>query len=265
MIDLSKNSGLPISLMDNNKLKFDAPLKDIQPHVRTYEEIKNVLMDKDAKPESEEMYYMYRNVRLPEHELIIEKKHVSYDITVIPAGKIGKEYIKTVGHYHAVKPGTKFAYPEVYEVLHGKALFILQKVDADDRVIIVLGVEAKAGEKVVYPPNYGHIIVNIGEETLVTSNWVGADFERLYQPIMDKHGLAYYVVDAPESAMGYKFVMNPEYDNHPQVRMLTHKFMHGFSIMDKGPMYTIGVNKPASLDFLVYPEKYAVELSSITS
>lgn len=265
MIDLKQKSGLPLSLDEQGKLKFSAPLTEVQPSIRTYEEIKNVLADKTSKPASDEIYYMYRNIHLPEHDVLIDHKRVTYDITVIPPGKIGNEFHKTIGHYHAVKPGTRFAYPEVYEVIHGHALFLLQKIDDSDRVITVIGMEAKAGDKVVYPPNYGHIIVNLGDETLVTANWVGADFERLYQPVMDKHGMAYYVEEDKEEEFGYKFTMNPSYNNHPKVRMLTNKFMHNFSIMDKGPIYTIGVNKPASLDFLIYPEKYAVELSSITS
>ena len=264
MIDLEMFSGLPIQLGDDNKLKMNQPLPALQPSIRTSDEIKDVLMDPSAAPAGAEMYYMYRNVHMPEHEELLKQWNVSYDITVIPAGKIGSEFVKTVGHYHAVKPGTQIAYPEAYEVINGKALFLLQKMDSlFQDVITIIAVEAKAGEKVVYPPNYGHIIVNIGDETLVTSNWVGDGFERMYKQVSDRQGLAYYVV--ADEAGGYKFAKNEKYGKAPEVRMITRDFMNRFELMGDGPMYLTGVSNPKSLDFLNHPDKYAVELSSITS
>ncbi|HYC79566.1 MAG TPA: glucose-6-phosphate isomerase family protein [Candidatus Binatia bacterium] len=265
MIDLSVTSGLPIKIGPDNRLKFNQPLPDVEPQARTFEEMKSVLKDPDAKPPFDELYYMYRHVNFKEHQKVIEQAEVSYDITVIPAGKIGDEYNKTVGHYHSVKSGTQFAYPEVYEVLHGKALFLLQKMDPTfEDLITVIAMEASAGEKVVYPPNYGHIIVNIGDEVLVTSNWVGEKFERMYKPVNDRHGMSYYVID--DGKGGYKMVPNKHYGKHPAVRIIDNKFMHRFEIMGSHkPMYLTGVNNPKSLEFLNFPEKYAVELSSITS
>jgi len=123
---------------------------------------------------------LYRNIFLPHHQEKISKLDLRYDITVLPPGMIGQEFNKSLGHYHPMVPGLAIAYPELYEVLHGKALFLLQKMDADFKnVITVLAIEAVAGQKIVYPPNYGHIIVNIGSEPLVTANWVVSSFESL--------------------------------------------------------------------------------------
>jgi hypothetical protein len=41
--------------------------------------------------------------------------------------------------------------------------------------------------------------------------------------------------------------------------------MSQFPVMQHGPMYLSGTNKPEILEFLTNPQKYAVELSSITS
>lgn len=264
MLDLEIFSGLPVAIDGQNKLIFNSPLPEVRPSVRTSEEMKSVLMDPAAVTVPTEVYYMYRNVHLPEHEQIIKDMNVSYDITVIPPGKIGQEFIKTAGHYHATKPGTEFAYPEAYEVITGKALFLLQKMDPlFQDVITIIGIEAQAGDKVVYPPNYGHIIINIGDEVLVTSNWVGEGFERMYSQVSDRHGLAYYAV-ADETG-SYKFVKNENYGKAPEVRMITTKFMDRFELMRKDPMYTTGTTNPKALEFLVHPDRYAVELSSITS
>src|SRR5690606_7051923 len=106
MIDLEPVSGLPIALTEENKLRFRQPLPPVEPAVRTYQEMKPLFLDQQAPPPFEDLYYMYRNVHFKEHEHILESQGVGYDITVIPPGKIGSEFNKTAGHYHAVKPGT---------------------------------------------------------------------------------------------------------------------------------------------------------------
>jgi glucose-6-phosphate isomerase, archaeal len=263
MINLEKASGLPVELMDDFHLKFNSPLKPVAPAARTLQEMRSVLMDPIASSDREELYYMHRDVHMPDHEQIIRNSGARYDITVIPPAMIGEEFNKTVGHYHPMKDGTQFAYPEVYEVLHGKGLVLLQKMDNDfKKVITVIALEIKAGDKIVYPPNYGHILINTGTEPLVTSNWVAQDFKSLYTQVSDYQGMAYYVV---ADKNGYTFVANPKYGSVPPVRMIDDKFMNRFEIMQHGPMYMLGVSNPKCLEFLTSPEKYSVELSSITS
>lgn len=264
MINIEKISGLPISIKDDFTLEFREPLQEFRPATRTAADMKPVLKNPGAPADRDELYYMYRNVHLPQDEQAIQNAGVSYDITVIPPGMVGDEYVKTAGHYHAVKPGTTVAYPEAYEVLHGQALFLLQKMDPlFEKVLTVIAVEANAGDKIVYPPNYGHIIVNTGSDVLVTSNWVGDNFERMYDQVSGYQGLGYYVVQ--DGVAGYKFEPNPKYDKLPQIRVITRQFMDRFELMGPKPMYTIGTTNPKSLEFLTQPEKYAVELSSITS
>jgi glucose-6-phosphate isomerase len=263
MIDLQKISGLPIELMDNYYLKFNPPLVHAEPTVRKFDEMRPVLFNPDTPKPMDEMYYMYRDVHLPEHEEILKKNNTRFDITVIPACLIGREYNKTIGHYHP-KNNKGMPYPEVYEVLFGKALFLIQKMDSDyQSLITVIAIEAKAGEKVIYPPGYGHAIINIGVDTLVTANWVAGNFTSIYEPIAKRHGMAYYVF--AEGTGEYTFAPNANYPNPPPVRMITSKFMQSFPIVGSDPMYNIGTNNPQSLEFLNFPEKYAVELSSITS
>jgi glucose-6-phosphate isomerase len=115
---------------------------------------------------------------------------------------------------------------------------------------------------VIYPPNYGHIIVNTTPDVLVTANWVANDFKRMYKEVSNYKGMAYYVVKGEN---GPEYVPNPAYANHPKVEILTNKFMSQFPVMQPGPMYLSGTNKPEILEFLTNPQKYAVELSSITS
>lgn len=264
MIDLEKVSGLPISVDKNYMLVFRESLVEVKPAIRKLSEMIPVLMDPQAKPVpyTEDMYYMYRDIHFTEDEQTIRSNNIRYDLTVIPPCKIGQEFNKTVGHFHSENP-KGIPYPEVYEVLHGQALFLIQKMDKDFKeVIAVIGILASTGEKVIYPPNYGHIIVNIGLDLLVTANWVADNFKSLYQPVADPHGLAYFVVS--DSKKGFKFVPNRSYANIPPVRMITTDFTKKFPIASGKPMYNTGINNPKTLEFLNFPEKYAVELSTIT-
>ena len=263
MINLEQASGLPIELGDDYHLKFMLPLKEVVPSIRTFEEMRPLYQKQDTTAVVNEMYYMYRGIGLPQDQDLIKQTNVSYDITVIPACLIGREYNKTLGHYHSTN-SKGMVYPEVYEVLYGKALFLIQKMDNSlENLISVLAIPASAGDKVIYPPGYGHAMINVGVDTLVTANWVSRDYGAKYEPIINRHGMAYYVVS--EGTGQYSFIPNPNYANAPGVRILNTNFMKKFPIAGSEPMYLIGTRHSESLELLNYPEKYAVELSSITS
>jgi glucose-6-phosphate isomerase len=267
MLDLEKVSGLPLGLAEDYQLAARPPMAEAKrTFARKFSEMQPVLLDPAARPEPmrDEMYFVYRNLYLPEDRGLILEHHLTYDVTILPPGRIGREFNKTVGHYHGNIPGKQIAHPELYQILHGSALFLLQKMDPEfNQVISVIAFEASTGDKVVYPPNYGHVMINIGSEPLVTANWLCTDYHPLYEPVADRSGLAYYVVAGKQNK--YEFAANPRYPNAPAVRIIDQKFMNNFPITGPKPMYTAGVANPQQLEFLSRPEKYAVELSSITS
>ncbi|MBI2355811.1 MAG: hypothetical protein HYV13_01215 [Candidatus Doudnabacteria bacterium] len=266
MINIEKTSGLPIEVTPEYKLKFNPPLREFPlTFARKFSEMVPVLLNPNITAPAEETYFVYRGIHMPEHQQILRAHHLTYDITVIPSFMLGEEFNHTVGHYHAPKPGTNnIAHPEVYEVLHGEALVLLQKMDQNfEKTINVLAVKARTGEKVIYPPNYGHIMINIGSEVLVVANWLSTDYKPLYEPVTQRHGMAYYPVK--DEVEGFKFVPNGNYKDTPALRMIDTKFMTLFAVTANRPMYLTGTDDPQSLDFLNNPEKYAVELSGITS
>lgn len=254
MIDLSKISGLPIELTDDYHLKFNEPLKQVAPTVRKFQDMLPVWADKNAKPvpATEDMYYMYRDIHLPDDEALIRKYNLRYDLTVVPPIMIGQEFNKTVGHYHPLVPGKNLAYPELYEVLMGEALFLIQKVDDTGKEVLdIQAIKAKVGDKVIYPPNYGHIIINIGKGPLITSNWSADNFKSIYEPIRDMGGMGYYVVADPEEK--FKFVSNLNYEFKPWVKS-SSTAQSGWGLNKADPMYLMGIKSPESLNFLNNPE-----------
>ncbi len=141
------------------------------PDVRKLRDMDKVVIDKAwlASAENLELYYMYRGIE--------ENNGVRYDITVVPAQMLGKEFVKTKGHYHLGN------YPEIYTVLEGEAIYLMQKKITDETIEDVYAVHAKKGDVVVIPPNYGHITINpSANQELTMANWVASACKSDYAP-----------------------------------------------------------------------------------
>ena len=169
------------------------------PDIRYLYDMKEVLYDREwlKKSENFEVYYMYRELE--------RKGNLRYDITVIPPKMLGTEFTKTKGHYHPDGFG------ELYIVLSGKAFYLIQKISEKDEVEDVFAVEAGKGECVVVPPQYGHITINHGEETLKMANWV-CDFDSSYSLMEKRGGGAYYLTKGG-------WIRNKNYEKVPELRI----------------------------------------------
>ena len=261
MIDMTLASGLPIALGDDFKLVFSDPLPDVAPAVRKDTDMMDVWLSPD-KAEGREIYYMYRDVRLPEHEELIRESGLRYDITIILPGRVGHEFIKTAGHYHPAKPGSKTTYPEVYEVLYGVAHYLLQRADASSGDIVdAVLIEAEAGDKVIIPPMYGHITMNPSSEPLVMSNWVAADFASEYGMIKRHRGGAYFEID--ETAGASRLIPNKRHEGVAPLRGLDPRDLPTLALMSGYPMYQAFVDSPDKFHWLVQPEQFEQELAFV--
>ncbi len=247
MIDLQQASGLPIKLDEKkNILILGEGIRQVIPDVRTAKQMKCVLMQPSAKT-PDNFYFMYRGVCLREHEEMIRGHNLRYDITVIPAFNVGGEHAKTFGNFHPKKLGTDTTYPEVCEILHGRAHFCLQKSEGK-KVEDFIMVPAGEGDKVVMLPEYRHVSINPGSETLVMSNWVSGVFSSVYKDIERLHGISYY-----ETVDG--FVKNKHYLQMPKIRRLKPKEVPEFGIT-REPLYKTGIENIEKLSFLNNPEMF---------
>jgi len=86
---------------------------------------------------------------------VLEKKckYVSYGLTSIEAGGIGKEFFMTRGHYHRIKSA------EVYILLQGKGILLIQ--NKKSKII-----NMEIGKAYLIPAGYAHRVVNIGNKLL---------------------------------------------------------------------------------------------------
>lgn len=246
MKDLKVVSGLDIQL-NQFKLIYDNEQYVTEPKPREYTEAVPVYLKKDDHKQM--LYWMYRYFEAEKDKSLFEKNKLEYDITVIKNGLIGTEYVKTVGHYHDNVSGQDVTYPEVYEVIEGNIEYLLQsKPDKKGQFDCIL-VQAEAGDKVVVPPNYGHISINVGEDVAVSSNMqkmdlpAGADYD-FYEK---KEGGAFYRTENGLDA-------NPKY-KISNLRIVKPKEKPGFGLTKDKPLYLSFLETPEKFDFLVHPQK----------
>ncbi len=203
--------------------------------VRTYEQMRDV--SREELLEKGELYYMYRD--------IYKKDDIRFDITVIPQKKLGKEYAKTHGHYHP-KNEEGVEYAEIYQILQGKAMFILQKRKSNDTVDVII-IDAEEKDIVLIPPGYGHVSINKGEETLVLSNLVYDKFTSIYGDYKTNKGAAYYYVEEHEIAQNTNYLVNKNERFSPE--QMNKKF--GVEFKD---LLSEFIAEPSKFEFLKKPE-----------
>lgn len=232
----------------SNELEFGAVTRE--PDVRLAEDMGEVIIDKEWLEDNKdaELYYMYRDLWREGDKKKIRNSGLRYDITIIPPREIGKEYVKTKGHYHPeAAPG--ISYPEIYEVLKGKAHYLLQKKSSNGIEDVAL-MRAEEGDKALIPPNYGHITINPGDEALKMANWVDRSFDSIYEDILELEGGAYYELSSGE------WLKNDNYSHVPELKEVTPTVIPDLGIEKEKNMYNILNENPENLEFLSRPQDY---------
>ncbi len=183
--------------------------------VREHSKMQEVLMDPAAEG-PEVHYWMTRGS--------IEWTN----ITIWNVGKVGEEYIKTYGHYHVGD------LDETYTVLQGKGIVLLQKRAIgedgkyiDDEIEEAYAIDAKPGDKIFIPSEWGHLVANTGNIFLVTSDDSPVNFEEVdpvslpghadYEAVKKMQGFCYYICQKDgKSAL----VKNPKYKKVPEISII---------------------------------------------
>jgi len=230
-------------------------LKKLKPDIRELKDIEDVVFDKEwlKTAENFKLYDMYRDLseNNEDREKII-KNNLRYDITVISPVMLGIEFNKTFGHDHPIVPGTSITYPELYEVLEGEAIFLLQD-SVDENIKDVFMIRAKTRDKIVIPPNYEHLIINASAKELKTCNWICRGFgSNIYKPFRLRHGFCYY---ATKNGNEIEWVKNENYGNIPEPRFTQPNNFYDLNLKKDELIYNL-VNDFGKLDFLNNPQNY---------
>lgn len=250
---MSRLAGFPVSLGEDGRLVFGEGTVAPEPSARVLKDLTQVLLY-PGEPGPDLLYLMYRGTGMAKDQRSIADSGLRYDITVIYPGQVGSEYVKTLGHYHPKVPGQPWTYPEVYQVLQGRAHFLLQRGgqvsgQVDDFVVA----DFDEGDILVIPPFYGHVTANPGDEPLVMANWIARNFQSVYDPIRLRKGLAFYDVEYKDQSI---FMPNESYGEHPKPRLVKPQDYPEIGLRRGESMYRAWQDG-ADLDFLAKPSRAA--------
>ncbi len=238
-------------------------INSLTPQIRYLDDMRDLFYDQKWAQDAPnlELYYMYRDLaKTQEDKERIIQNSFRYDITVMNPVALGKEFNKTAGHSHPLVPGTNLTYPELYQVLKGKVIFLLQKTEKDT-VKELYAIKAKKGDKIIIPPGFDHIIINLSAKKIKTANWIYRDFgPNLYQAIKKKGGFCYFALKNKEKKSKIEWVKNKQYHNVPKIKFIKpNQQLSQFKISQDEPIYQL-VNNLDRLRFLKIPQNYNWDL-----
>ena len=169
-----------------------------KPDIRFLYDMKAVVYNQNwlKKSANFPVYYMYRGIK--------RMGELRYDITVIPPNILGNEFVKTKGNCNSN------SLQELYTVLNGKAIFLMQKMNRKTAKDI-MAVKAKRGNWVIVPPKYYVISINPTRNILELGNWVSQKNKNIYKDIEEMGGAAYYYTKKG-------WVKNKNYKKVPRLR-----------------------------------------------
>jgi len=222
---------------------------------RKLSEMKGVLLDKSKLKGEATIYKMYDGVYKEEDREFIKRRKLRYDLTLIFPGKIGREFIKTAGHYHSISDDRQFTYPELYEVLWGEVHFILQRRGKNENEVEdVVVVTARESERIVIPPEYGHVAINPSVKPLILANWIAEDCIPDYKAIYDFGGASLFEIEEDGER---RFLENKNYRHLHRYRTLevSDKSSSIFKLNNDLSLYDLLIKKPNTLEWLRSPSK----------
>ena len=163
--------------------------------------------------ETEPLYRMYRYVEKldADAERLAKEWDLNFNLTLLRNGDVGGELIKTNGHLHVKVPGMDDSFPEAYHVMRGKLCFLQMHQNGK----IFRAISAAEGDTVIVPPNYAHVLVNVGQGPLLMLDANAGESMRGghdYGFVKDRQGLCYYLM------RGMEFVKNPNYTEFPPIK-----------------------------------------------
>jgi len=122
--------------------------------------------------------YEYCDYSTPEVE-----GHLTFGVTTIYSGKVGKEYYMTRGHYHEKDAA------EIYLGLSGRGLLLMQTKRGNAAYL-----DLKPGDIGYVPPGWGHRTINTGGEKMVFFFVYPSDAGHDYE-LVKKKGFAKIVIE----------------------------------------------------------------------
>ena len=260
MIDLTDLAGYALKFDEETcGVSFGPAMRRPGYSTRELDALRPVLLDPECEG-PDVIYWMYRDCGMPEDAALGEARGLRYDISTFRSVMLRREPMKTSGHYHPEIPGTRVAWPEVYEVLYGEALYVMQKLSdfgaGPDEAAVedVIVARVRAGQKIIMPAGYGHVTINTLDRPLLMSNWVSNRFASFYGSTEACRGFAWYLVDEGGDPA---WRPNPHYARGvPEIRFAQVREVPELGLTWDTPMYAACARQPEKFEFINDPASF---------
>jgi glucose-6-phosphate isomerase, archaeal len=247
MKDLTHFAGMDICL-DEEHLALDFGPEMLHPsgEIRRLDQVRASLEEPQATG-PDHLYTIYMDIACREDMPALHAQGLLYGAVVYNAGTIGQERLRSQGHIHSEKPGTGLRYSEIYEFWTGRGLIYLQK-ECAPRVSQAYLMPVSAGDKVVIPYGWVHLVVTLGDEILSFGAWCARANQLEYRPLRALGGPAYFVL-----ADG-SLKRNLHYESVAEIRCVRPGHFPTLGIPVDRPIYTSWREQPELYTFLANPE-----------
>jgi glucose-6-phosphate isomerase, archaeal len=215
MQDLTERAGLAVAIEDG-RLQFNEPVTTPRLSVRIRSNLDLVWHQQPLDAADPELYSVYWGAVPCADETTFSGQDLDHTYVLIRPGTWEGEYYKTQGHYHPPMRANRLGHPELYHVLAGEGLFLLQRAAPPDwQVDDVMVLDVKPGSIVVVPPNYGHLTCNYGAGPLVFEAFLANGLQPVTTSYQARRGGAAYCLQVPE---GPRVEPNPHYGQLPEIQ-----------------------------------------------
>ncbi len=185
-----------------------------------------------------------------EEDAQLDDHALRYELTAMIGRPIGWEAAKTAGHVHVRPPGSELGYPEVVEVLHGEAGFLIQDLSVGPdgpRSTRAWLVRAHPGDWVVLPPMLAHVTIDLGAGPLVFSDVIDRRAAGIYSDVATSHGFSWYVGADGELRANDRYTEPPPLEECEAV---------DWSGSAGSPLYRSFRDSPSEFSWLSQPDRF---------
>ena len=253
MQELAERVGLGV-VVDNNRLQFKDPVIEPRLSVRTRSSLEAVWREPSRDLDDPELYSVYWGTVLLGDEEHYRQQDIDHTYVLICPGAWQGEFFKTQGHYHLPMGANRLGHPELYHVLAGQGLFLLQHAAPPDwSVDEVCLIDVHPGSIVVVRPNDGHLTINTGAEPLVFEAFLANGLQPVTQPYQARRGGAVYCLQMPA---GMQIVPNEHYSHLPAFQQLR---VPNLDLASAGPFYRSVTMHLEGFSWLREPDTFVLE------
>jgi len=223
------------------------------PEHRRLDAIRASLLDPQCSG-PDPVYSIVMDVGREEHQGELERRNLLFGIVCYPAGRLGREPVRSQGHVHKISAHSGWSAPELFEIWEGTAIIYAQESTSDDPGRC-LAVTALPGDHVVVPPSWAHCVINANpHERMIFAACCDRDYGFVYGGVRARGGLAWFPI--LDENGGIHWDSNPRYGSS---RLEEHKSRSypELGLSETTSIYGQFAQAPESLQWVSEPSLFA--------